>query len=331
MATMKDVAKLACVDISTVSRALNDSVNVHPETKARIMAAVEELSYQPNILAQGLKKGKRNTIGVVIPRLHLAIFSEIMQGIEQEARRFNYATMICLTEDDPQVEKESLNRLRNGFVDGIIIAGTGRNNKLIQDIRSSGISVTQIVRRQDPSISSVVANYEATGFDGTKYLYEKGCREIGLINGDVHIAPYRDRYKGYAKALKKMNLEENYNESTESSNSFEYGYGCTQMLLENNPKLDAIMVAVDVQGIGAIRAIKERGLRIPEDIRVMSLTGESVGRILQTTMTALEIPAHEMGEKVARMIIDEIEAPTNKKPSPQHLIFDASLVEREST
>ena len=102
-------------------------------------------------------------------------------------------------------------------------------------------------------------------------------------------------------------------------------------MLDKRSSLDAIMTAVDVQGLGAMRALKERGIRIPEDVRVMSLTGHSVGSMLETSMTSLEIPAYEMGEKVTHMIIEEIEAPANQKPSPQHLSFSASLVEREST
>ena len=149
MATLKDVARLACVDVSTVSRALNNTSYVHPDTKARIFAAVKELSYQPNVLAQGLRQGKRHTIGVVVPRLHLTLFADITQSIESESRKLGYATLICHTEDDPLIEKECLNRLRNGFVDGIIIAGTGRNGHLLRDIHAGGIAVTQIVRKQE--------------------------------------------------------------------------------------------------------------------------------------------------------------------------------------
>lgn len=108
MATLKDVAKLADVDVSTVSRALNNTSYVHPETKARILAAVKELSYTPNVLAQGLRHGKRHTIGVVVPRLHMTVFAETTQGIEEEARKRGYATLICNTEDDPKIERESL-------------------------------------------------------------------------------------------------------------------------------------------------------------------------------------------------------------------------------
>ena len=331
MATLKDVAKLACVDVSTVSRALNNTSYVHPDTKARIFAAVKELSYQPNVLAQGLRQGKRHTIGVIVPRLHMTVFAEVAQGIEQTARKNGYATLICTTEEDPQAEKECLNRFRNGFVDGIIIAGTGGNGRLIRDIKASGIAVAQIIRRQEREISSVVADYEACGYDAAKFLVSKGCKNIGLINGSMEISPYRGRYKGYKKAITKYGLPEITISSSQQCNTFEYGYHCTRQLLENNPELDAIMTAVDVQGLGAMRALKESGKRVPEDVRVVSLTGHAVGSMLETSMTSLEVPANEMGVKVTQMIMEDIEAPQDTKPSPQHLVFQSLLVEREST
>ena len=331
IATLKDVAKLACVDVSTVSRALNNTSYVHPDTKARIYAAVKELSYQPNVLARGLRQGKRHTIGVVVPRLHLAIFSEIVQGIESEARKLGYATLICNTEDDPKIEKECLNRLRNGFVDGIIIASTGRNNHLLRDIKSSGIAIAQIVRQQDPSITSIVADYEACGYEAVQFLAAKGCRQIGLINGSMQLAPYKGRYIGYSRAIQELQLVENCCECHLPVNSFEYGYECANRLLDNCPDLDAIIVAVDVQGLGAIRALKGQGFSIPDQVRLISLTGHTVGGMLETSMTSLEIPAHEMGEKATKMILEEVEAPSGQKPSPQHLVFSSVLAEREST
>ena len=331
MATLKDVARLACVDVSTVSRALNNTSYVHPDTKKRILAAVKELSYQPNVLAQGLRQGKRHTIGVVIPHMHLTVFADITQSIEVESRKLGYAVLICHTNDDPAQEKECLNRLRNGFVDGLIIAGTGRNGRLLRDIRTSGIAVTQIVRKQENSISSVVADYDACGYDMVRYLYGKGCREIGLINGPMNLAPYRERYHGYSRAMKELGLFETCADCPGPGNSFDYGYRCTEDLLMQNPKLDAIMAAVDIQGMAALRALKDRKIRVPEQMRLVSLTGHSVGELLETTMTALEIPAQEMGAKATRMVIDEIEAPAEEKPSVQHLVFPASLVERESS
>lgn len=331
MATLKDVAKLACVDVSTVSRALNNTSYVHPETKSRILAAVKELSYQPNVLAKGLRQGKRNTIGVIVPRLFLTIFTEITQAIEQTAQQLGYAVLVCTTEESAKVERECLTRLRNGFVDGIIIAGTGANGRLLRDIKSSGLPIAQVVRRQERDITSVVADYEACGYQATCFLADKGCREIGLINGSIQLAPYKGRYTGYKQAITQRHLPEITTIANEPWNSFEYGFQCASQLLDENPRLDAIMAAVDIQGLGAIRAIKEHGLRVPEDIRLVSLTGHSVGTMLETSMTSYEVPAREMGEKVTRMLIEEIEAPADRKPSPKHLVFTASLVEREST
>lgn len=330
MATLKDVAKLACVDVSTVSRALNNTSYVHPETKARIFAAVKELSYRPNVLAQGLRQGKRHTIGLVVPKLDLTTFAEIVQGAEQEARRLGYAALICNTEDDPKIEAECLSRLRSGFVDGIVIAGTGRCARLLRDLHSGGISVVQIIRQQEARLSSVVADYEACGYEGVKYLAKKGCRQIGLINGDETLAPYRERRIGCQRAMRELGLPETMAAFLEPGNSYDYGYRCAEALLDQNPELDAIMASVDVQGLGAMRALKDRGRRVPQDVRVISLTGHSIGGLLETSMTAMEIPAREMGEKATRMLIEEIEAPADAKPAPQHLTFPAALAERES-
>lgn len=331
MATLKDVARLACVDVSTVSRALNNTSYVHPDTKERIYAAAKELGYRPNVIARALRQGHSRLIGVVLPRLHLTIFSEILQGIEIEAQKNGYMAAVCVTEDDHKLEKDRLNRLRDSGADGIIIAATGRNNRLLKDIRASGIPVVQLVRRQEPELSSVIADYQACGCDAVKYLYGKGCRSIGLIAGAQHLEPYRGRYEGYKKAIAELGLEEITGVSEREVNSFGYGYESANMLLDENPELDAIIAAVDVQGLGAIRAATERGLKIPDQIRIMSLTGHRVGRMLETTMTSMEMPAFDMGAASARLIIDFLSADPKFKPAERHIGFSTSLVERETT
>lgn len=332
MATLKDVAKMASVDISTVSRALNNTSYVHPDTKARIYEAAEKLGYHPNIVAQALRKGRRSTIGVIVPRLHLAIFSEILQGIEEEARQCGYTTLVSVTEDDAETEKESLNRLRSGYVDGIIIAATGNNGQLLREIQANDIPVIQLVRNQDPHISSVIADYETCSINAVEYLYEKGCRRIGLIDGARHLIPYRDRYNGYINTIKQKGLEPNVSECFDYPvNSFEYGYECAKAMLDKDSEIDAILAAVDIQGLGAVRALKERNISVPEQVKVISLTGHEVSRMLETSITSMELPAHEMGTRITRMLLEEIEAPSDKKPSTQHVIFPATFVEREST
>ena len=331
MATLKDVAKLACVDVSTVSRALNNTSYVHPETKERVYAAAKELGYRPNAIARALRQGRSHIIGVVVPRLHLTIFSEILQGIEAEAQKRGYMTTVCVTEDDPKVEKDRLNRLRGSGVDGVIITATGRNGRLLRDIHSSDIAVLQLVRRQEPDLSSVIADYEASGSGAVRYLAGKGCRHIGIIAGAQHLEPFRDRYRGYSNAMRELGLEEIVSSDDRAVNSFRYGMNCAHQMLDEYPELDAIIAAVDVQGLGAIRAAAERGLKIPEQIKIMSLTGHRVGRMLETTMTSMEMPAFDMGTTATRLIVEEIEADSGHKPAVRHIDFSSTLVEREST
>ena len=331
MPTLKDVAKLACVDVSTVSRALNNNPCVHAETKARIMAAVAKLSYRPNLLAKGLRQGKRHTIGFVVPKLHLSVFSTIAQSVEETARKAGYATLIFCTDDNAATEKDGLMRLRSGLVDGIVLAGTGKNKTLIRDIAASGIAVTQIVRIVDEKQSSITVDYGKCGSDAVHFLYQKGCRHIGLITGPQTISPYRFRLEGYERAMKELGLEEIFAEAVGSTISMKYGYDAAGDMLRAHPELDAVIAATDSQGIGTLRALKESGRRVPADVRVISLTGHEIGSFLETSLTTLEMPAREIGIKAARMTLEKIEADAAETVPVQHISFDSRLIEREST
>lgn len=331
MATLKDVAKLACVDISTVSRALNNTGYVHPDTKKRVYAAAKELGYHPNVMAQALRQGKRHTIGVIVPSFFLSVFAGIVMGINQEAQRQNYAVLLCNSSDDPAIEKECLNRLRGGFIDGLIIGSTGRNTHLIQDIQASGTPVVQVIREQVPRMNSIVGDYKATGYDAVQYLYQLGSRNIGFLGGNNKIMPFRDRYVGYQRAIQELGLPGFTIPSSFVGHSFEHGYREAQALLFQYPQLDAIITSVDSQGLGVLRLLKEQKKRVPEDVRVMSLTGHTIGALLETSMTAMEIPAVEMGASAVTMLLEELNAPEDMHPSPKRLVFQAELIEREST
>lgn len=330
MATLKDVAALAHVDVSTVSRALNNTSYVHPDTKARIMAAVKELSYKPNILARGLRQGKLKTLAVVIPKVTFSIFSEIACGIEKEASKDGYATIMINTGNDGNIEKVSLNKLRNGFIDGIIIAATGNNKRLIRDINTE-MPVIQVIRQFDHSLSSVVVDYEDIGYQAVHHLYEKGCRRIGLINASMSLSPYADRYTGYKRAISELELDEIQTSGEALLQGAEYGYDCTLNLLDAYTDIDAIMVANDSQGMGSMRALKDRGIKVPDEVKVLSMTGIQIGNMLETSLTSFELPGEEIGAEAASMLIRAVETQEGSKPHTQHLTLSATLFEREST
>lgn len=330
MATLKDVAKLANVDISTVSRALNNKGYVHEETKKKIIEAVEELSYHPNILAKGLRQGKKHTIAFVVPRIAITIYSDMIAPFSEAARKMNYECLICVSDDDVQQEKEILERLRGGTVDGIVISSTGKNNKLIREIKNEGVCILQAVRKQDESLSSIISDYYTTGYEAVKFLYSKDCRNIGLIIGNLSLHPYKERYAGYMKAVRELGLEPIVVMDETNPNKVHYGMNCADKLLDQYPALDGLLASVDSQGIGAIRELTQKGKRIPEDIKVMSLTGIRLGGFLETAMTAMEVPAGEIGETAAEIIIKDIESKTERR-TVKNLVFNSTLVERETT
>ena len=330
MATLKDVAKLANVDISTVSRALNNKGYVHEETKKRIIEAVEELSYHPNILAKGLRQGKKHTIAFVVPRIAITIYSDMIAPFSEAARKMNYECLICVSDDDVQQEKEILERLRGGTVDGIVISSTGKNNKLIREIKNEGVCILQAVRKQDESLSSIISDYYTTGYEAVRFLHMKGCRNIGLIIGNLSLHPYKERYAGYMKAVRELGLEPIVVVDESNPNKVHYGMNCADKLIDQYPALDGLLASVDAQGIGAIRELTQRGKRIPEDIRVMSLTGIRLGGFLETAMTAMEVPAGEIGETAAEIIIKDIESKAERR-TVKNLVFNSTLVERETT
>ena len=330
MATLKDVAALAHVDVSTVSRALNNNSYVHPDTKARIMAAVKELSYKPNVLARGLKQGKLNTLAIVVPKITFSIFSQIASGVEKEARNKGYATIIINTGDDGTVEKESLSKIRNSFIDGMIIASTGTNKRLIRDINTE-IPVIQVIRTFDSGLSSVDVDYKDIGYKSVYHLYNRGCRKIALINSTLSLTPYEDRYNGYKRAISELGLEEIVISGAPNPNGSRYGYDCTQKLIDEYTDIDAIMLASDSQAMGAMRALKESSISVPESIKILSMTGIQIGDMIETSLTSVELTGEEIGAEAATMLIRAIEASPDHKPPLQHLTLSAQLAEREST
>lgn len=330
MATLKDVAKLANVDVSTVSRALNNNSYVHPDTKERIFDAVKELSYHPNVIAKGLRNGKTHTIAFIAPHISDSVYSEMLPAISDEARKLNYQCVLCTTVDDSNTEKEILSRLRDGLVDGIIISSTGRNNRLLTDIRASGVSVLQVIRKQDEKISSIVADYYKNSYDAVKYLYSKGCRHLGLIIGNLALHTYMERYNGFLKALKEVGIEGTAVMDDERPFSFSYGQKCTKKLLEDHPEIDGVIASLDIQGLGAQRVLKILGKKVPEDVKLISLTGISLGSYLETTMTSMELPAMEIGREAVSTLIRDIEMKEETR-SVKHIVYQSTLVEREST
>lgn len=331
MTTLKDVAKLANVDVSTVSRALNNSGYVHPQTKKRIMDAVEQLSYKPNLLVKGVKRGKRKNLCVMIPSLFLSMFGELVQLIEEKARDYEYEIVIINTNDDPDVEETSLKKVRDSYTDGMLIVSTGQNKRLIRDINSSDLPVVQLVRNQTNHLSSVDVNYFNCAHEGVHFLHKCGCERIALINGIMEIRPFAERYRGYLKAIYELDQDDlSISNDYYNMDFFKTGYNKFEELDEKYGDIDGILTANDLQAMGVLRAAKDLGYEVPEDLKILSLAGHSMGDLLETKITSMEMPLDLIANKSVELLINKINSKSDYS-QVEHVTFNTSLNIRETT
>lgn len=323
MATLKDVAEKASVNVSTVSRALNNTSYVHPDTKAKIIAAAKELGYSPNLIAQALRRGKRNTLGLILPWINSPTFSEMVQGFVSSARRQGYEVLICTTNDDPKSESECLMRLRGGIVDGIAIASHNQNRRNLIDLIAGGLPVIQLLHCAERSVSSIEVDAYSGGLECVKHLYSLGCRRIALLQGQSDVATFTGFYQGYRSGIRQLGLKEYMSQPVELPLiSYEYAYEATQMLMDQPEPPDAIIGSVEIYGKAILHALTSRGISARDQVRVACLSGQSPLTWHPAPIIPLEAPNMSIGEKAAEALISDIRAMTEgKKPQPMHISF----------
>lgn len=335
MATIKDVAKLAGVSISTVSRALSGNIPVSDETRKKVMEAVKELNYQPNVLAKGLKQGKTNTIGLLIPNIRNPIFPAVARGVEDFARKNGYTVILCNTDENIQLEQEYVQTLRKRWVDGLIFATAGMESEHILELKKDGFPVVLAVRDMEDLVDTVKIDNFKAAYEAMNYLIGKGYKRIAIINGKLELSVYNQRFEAYKKALRDANLPiiedlivgDTYKGIGDKAS--ENGYAALKKLLKAGNKFDAVFATNDLRAIGAIRAIKDHGLKVPKDIAVMGFDDLEFSSLLDPPLTTVSQPLYQIGIRAVKRLLTVIENKGNHKPHIE--ILDTHLEIREST
>ena len=329
MATLKDIAKMAHVNESTVSRALNNSPYVHPNTKKRILDVAKMLSYDPKLLRKVIEKGKTRTIGIIVPNLQYSIFMDFVQKAEKNANAVDYKIIIGISDDDPEKEMDLLERMRFSLVDGILITSAGKNNNLLEDVDVSGTPIIQVFRNVDTHLNSVSINYKQSVNIAVNKLLNNGAKTIGLINGFIQDESYLeklDAFKKKMKQLKKPSLAKNLNEYPKSFN--EAGYDLTAELMTENPEIDGLLVSNDTQALGSMQYLIDQGFKIPEDIKIISLAGCSMSDLSQTQISATNFPIESISMRSLSLLISKIEKLENI--TVKHEILNTKFVSRKT-
>ncbi len=330
--TIYDVAKKAGVGVGTVSRAINNSPLIHPNTKERILQVIRELNYQPHALAQSLARKKTFTIASVVPFFTNYFFVELLRSVQLALARNNY-DLILYNIHRMDRRDSTLDRvLHQRRTDGVLIFSLQVGDHYAERFIQSNIPVV-IVDHMHPKIDSIVIANQKGAYVATRHLIALGHREIGMINGHLSSYPAMLRLKGFQQALQESGLSFDDRhvvicDATSGEHGFNEaaGYAAMKRLIAQNHQLPtALFVASDVQALGVMRAAKEAGIRIPEDMAIVGFDDIELAKFVG--LTTMRQPIVQMGE----MAVDHLLAIVNgKSMNGLYTELEAELIVRES-
>jgi DNA-binding LacI/PurR family transcriptional regulator len=329
LATIKDVARESGVNISTVSRALNNSYGVHPRTVQRVIAAAKRLNYRPNRVARGLVTGRSHSLALIVSDIRNPFFAEIARGAEDAARAAGCDLVLCNSDLDAEKQMGYVRLLLSKRVDGILMNSVSTLSREHQaELTASGVPIV-LLNRSAPSrmFSTVCADNEAGGALAARYLLERGHRKIAHLTGPRRHGNLSDRARGFVRALQSARpavepviLRGSYN--------FTGGAELTHQLLDQHPYITAIFAANDIMAFGVVRAAMERGLRIPEDISLIGFDNIEFAGIIHPPLTTIHQPKYEIGYAAVEILLRL--AQNKSKALPEHRILGVELIERQS-
>lgn len=330
-ATIKDIARQLNISISTVSRAMRNAPDVNADTKRAVMALSEELNYQPNKLALSLKQKQTHTIGVIVPNLDY-VLSTMVKGIDEVALEAGYTVMVCQSNESFGREIVNTRRLLDSLVDGFIISVSSETKvfdhfKKIQEKQMPMV----VFDRVTPFLQApgVRIDNEDGGFQATEHLIEQGYKRIAILAGPKNLGISNQRLEGYLKALKKYKIKPLEDLIINCDFNQHYAYLATQELLNMKKRPDAIFTISDRMAIGAMLAIKEKGLRMPTDIGLVGFNNEPVTSLVTPGISSVDQPAFELGKVAAKLFIETVH--NNSDMSQVEEVLKPKLIIRESS
>jgi LacI family transcriptional regulator len=329
--TMKRVAAELGVSVTTVSKVLNRQPDIGEATRERVLAKVEELGYRPNAVARSLTLRRTNTLGVVIPDLMHSFFVEIVAGIESVVSGRGYGLLLCCSGESAKKERTELEVLRSRQVDGVVIASAhpSGNTKLLQEFQALGCGLVMIDRDDHPKVRChrVLTDDVKVGRLATEHLLQTGRRAIAHIAGPAVIHARR-REQGYREALRARGIDAKKGRIVPGGFMEADGYRAMKGLLEVSPRVDAVFAANDPAAIGAMKAIWDAGLSVPDDIAVVGAGNVVHSDLLRVPLTTVSWSKEELGRRAAELILDQI-GPHPAGPF-KRLILEPELIVRAS-
>jgi DNA-binding LacI/PurR family transcriptional regulator len=330
MATITDVARRARVTTATVSNVLTQRVPVSDKTRARVLQAIQDLGYRPNLVARGLAQGKTLTLGLVVPTLSNPFFAEVVEEIERVADLHDYQLLLSMTHNSLEEGKRHLERMASRWADGFIVMGMAADIADVLALKAAGKEVVLSVWNQDPGtlgLPIVDIDFRLAGELATRHLLECGHRCIAAI---VEEPVQLTRRKGFEATLTDAGIPVPPEYIRLGNSSFESGYQAASALLALPTPPTAIFAGNDWMALGAIEAITSRGLAVPRDLSVVGVDDISLAAHIYPSLTTISIPKREMARAATELLLRYIQG-TDIPEEPLKILVSPHLKLRQST
>jgi len=328
---MMDIARDLRVSVATVSKVLRNQGKISPATRKRVLRRARQVNYQMNWVARSLVTRRTFTIGLLLPDFTHPFFAEIAKSVAQAVRVHGYHVIISYFEEDPAVEAGEAESLLARQVDGIILASVQPHGQveLFQRIRSRQVPYV-LIDRPIPGLQApfVGADNEAIGLLATEHLIARGCQRIAHLRGP-NVGTAEARLEGFRRALTRHGLSAQSDLVMTAGHSDESGYQAMRRLLQRYPRPDGVFCYNDPIAIGAMKAIQEEGLKIPQDVSVVGAGNVRYSAVLAVPLTTVDQGTSEMGTRAAELLLDRIDSPRALRPKV--ILIPPRLVFRQST
>lgn len=325
MISIREVARLANVSPATVSRVINGTATVSPETHQRVMEVLSKTDFVPNEAARTLFKGSSKTIGLIIPSIRNPFFTQFASVIDEVAKAHGYRLFLCNVGDDLAQERTALQKMVASRVDGVIIAST--NEEIQADLAACPLPVIVVDNRfeLEQVNAYIYCDYYKGGRLAAAHLYEDcGCRNIVCIRGPQHIFTARARYEGYRDYCLEMGIPE---QTVDCDYDFLAGMEMTRELLAKYPDVDGILACDDIVAISTYKVLRQKNIPVPEQVQLVGFDDIAFSSLISPEMTTICQPIEDMARTAAELIL------TDRLPDKQGeaFVFPITLVIRETT
>ena len=328
MVTAKDVARRAGVSTATVSHVINETRYVSEELRARVLQAMQDLNYRPNVIARSLRCKRTKNIALIVPDVAYPLLAEVAKGVEDTSYELGYSAILCESNGDPHRESACIKLLLAKQVDGIVFVTAGEDSNRIQTLIEQGIPVV-VCGSESPGVAvdTVIADDIGSGRRATDHLLQMGHRSIGCIAGPAGLYISEERMNGYRQAIEAHGSPWEKDLIIHGDFHCQGGYDAMMELLAREEPPTAVFACNDLMAMGAICAASKRRLRIPQDVAIIGCDDIALAAFTNPSLTTVAQPKQEMGAVAVKMLVSRIE---NSGRHPTRCVLPTELVIRDS-